>query len=355
MINYDLKLKNLLSLAVEKKVSDLHFSDGHPPTFRMAGKLSKNEETGVLTADDCQGMAFALLDEKQKDKFLREKEIDLSYNFENKNRFRVNIFFQKGTVSCSLRRVAAEVPGLEELNLPPILGKFTEQNQGLVLITGPSSHGKSTTLAGLIDRINHNFFKRIITIEDPIEYIFKDDKSIIEQREVHYDTESFSRALKSVFRQDPDVIMVGEMRDPETIATVITAAETGHLVFSTLHTNSAGQSIHRIIDSFPGEQQSQIRSQLALSLLGIVSQRLIPRKGGGIVPACEIMFSTPATANIIREGRVHELDFIIETSGGEGMISLNKYLSHLIQEDEISVESALMYSRRPSELKKFIG
>ncbi len=354
MDNYDAKLKELLALAVEKRASDLHVSVDHPPTLRISGKLSRASEMGKMTADDCKGVIFALLSESQREKFLKEKEIDFSYSFEKENRFRVNAFFQSGYMSCSLRLVPTRIQSLEQLSLPPILNKFTEHSQGLVLITGPSSHGKSTTLAGLIDKINRNLFRRIITIEDPIEYIFSDDKSIIDQREVHYDTESFPRALKSVFRQDPDIIMVGEMRDAETISTVITAAETGHLVFSTLHTNSAGESIHRIIDSFPGEQQNQIRAQLATSLLGIVSQRLVPRKGGGLVPACEIMFSTPATANIIRENRVHELDFVIETSGGEGMTSLNKYLSHLIQKGEVSIDDALMYSRRPSELKKFV-
>ncbi len=355
MSDYNQKLKELLILAVEKNVSDLHISVGHPPTFRMMGKLSGAPGMAKLTPEDCKGLIFSLMTEEQREKFLKEKEIDFSYNFENKNRFRINSFFQSGFMSCSLRLVPINIQTLEELRLPTVLNKLTEKSQGLVLITGPSSHGKSTTLAGLIDRINRRDFRRIITIEDPIEYIFEDDKSIIDQREVHYDTESFPRALKSAFRQDPDIIMVGEMRDPETISTVITAAETGHLVFSTLHTNSASESIHRIIDSFPGEQQNQIRAQLASSLLGIISQRLIPRKDGGLVPACEIMFSTPATANIIRENRVHELDFVIETSAEEGMTSLNKYLSHLIQKGEVSIDEAIMYSRRPSELKKSVS
>lgn len=355
MTNYQQKLNELLTLAIGKNASDLHLSVGHPPTLRLVGKLYKAPGVKDLTPQECEGIVLALMNEEQRKKFLEQKEIDFSYNFEDKNRLRVNAFFQRGHISCSLRIVPTEVKTLKELRLPSVLEKLTEQNQGLVLITGPSSHGKSTTLAALIDLINHRDFKRVITIEDPIEYIFKDDKSIIEQREVHYDTESFNRALKSVFRQDPDIIMVGEMRDPETISTVITAAETGHLVFSTLHTNSAGESIHRIIDAFPGDQQNQIRAQLATSLLGIVSQRLIPRKGGGLVPACEIMFSTSATANIIRENRVHELDFVIETSAEKGMTSLNKYLSYLIQEGEISIDDAIMYSRRPSELKKSVS
>jgi len=353
MNDYKSKLEELLSLTIEKEASDLHISVNHPPTIRVVGKLLKANEFEKISPESAKGMVLSMMTEGQVDRFIKDKEIDFSYSYKD-NRFRVNAFFQIGKISCSLRRVSVDIKTLEEVNLPPILNKFTESNQGLVLITGPSSHGKSTTLASLINKINKEQFKRIITIEDPIEYIFKDQRSVIEQREVNYDTESFSKALKSVFRQDPDVIVVGEMRDPETISTVITAAETGHLVFSTLHTNSASETMHRIIDSFPGEQQNQIRSQLATSLLGVVSQRLISREEGGLIPACEIMFSNSATANIIRENRVHELDFVIETSGGEGMTSLNKYLSYLIRKGEISIDNALIYSRRPNELKKSI-
>lgn len=229
--------------------------------------------------------------------------------------------------------------------------KFTKANQGFVLITGPSSQGKSTTLAALIDEINHTKAEHIITIEDPIEYLFEDDRSIIDQREVYQDTLSFSKALRSTFRQDPDVIMVGEMRDPETMAIAITAAETGHLVFATLHTNSASQTIHRIVDSFPSGQQDQIRAQLSGSLLGVVSQRLIPRIKGGLIPACEIMMSTPAVANLIRENKIHELPLVIETSVEQGMISLNRALADLVKRKEISLENALAYSLEPGELK----
>jgi twitching motility protein PilT len=351
-INAEKTTKDILSLAVEKKASDLHISVDHPPTLRIMGKLTAVSEIEVITPESSREIAFCLMNEVQKNKFLEEKEIDFSYDFEEKNRFRVNVFLQRGNVSCSLRLVPTEIKSVEELGLPPVLQMFTEASQGLVLVTGPSSHGKSTTLAALVDRINRDLFRRIITIEDPIEYIFQDKKSIIDQREVYYDTNSFASALKSAFRQDPDIIMVGEMRDPETIATAITAAETGHLVFSTLHTNSASESIHRIIDSFPAFQQNQIRAQLATSLLGIVSQRLVPRKTGGLIPACEIMVSNSASANIIREGRVHELDLVIETSASEGMISLNQALADLIQRGEVSVDDALMYSKRPSELKK---
>ena len=253
-----------------------------------------------------------------------------------------------------MRLIPAQILTIEELNLPAILHEFTKAAQGFVIITGPSSHGKSTTLAALIDEINHTRTDHVITIEDPIEYIFEDDKCIVDQREVNQDTLAFSRALKSTFRQDPDVIMVGEMRDPDTIATAITAAETGHLVFATLHTNSASQTIHRIVDSFPPEQQNQVRAQLSGSLLGIISQRLILRTKGGLIPACEVMISTPAVANLIRENKIHELDLVIETSAEIGMISLNRSLASLVKLKEISLANALMYSLNPGELKRLI-
>jgi len=286
---------------------------------------------------------------------LAQKEVDFSYNFiEKEARFRVNIFFQSGEISCALRLIPAKIRTIDELNLPPVLHEFTTPSQGFVLMTGPSSHGKSTTLAALIDEINHNRTDHIITIEDPIEYVFRDDRAIIDQREVYQDTLSFARALRSTFRQDPDVIMVGEMRDPETMGTAITAAETGHLVFATLHTNSASQTIHRIVDSFPSAQQDQIRAQLSGSLLGVVSQRLVPRIRGGLIPACEVMMASPAVANLIRENKIHELPLVIETSAEKGMISLNRALADLVKRKEISLENALTYSLNPVELKMLI-
>jgi len=234
------------------------------------------------------------------------------------------------------------------------LHEFIRPSQGFVLITGPSSQGKSTTLAALIDEINHTKAVHIITIEDPIEYVFKDDRSIIDQRELNLDTLSFAKALKSTFRQDPDVIMVGEMRDTETIGTAITAAETGHLVLATLHTNSAAQTIHRIVDTFPGSQQAQIRAQLSGSLLGVLSQRLVPRIKGGLIPACEIMLNTPAVANLIRENKVHEIPMVIETSAEIGMISLNRYLANLVRSKEIALEIAQNYSLNPTELRSLV-
>jgi twitching motility protein PilT len=250
--------------------------------------------------------------------------------------------------------VPNKIPTIEELNLPPILHEFTRASQGFVLVTGPSSHGKSTTLDAIIDEINHTRAEHVITIEDPIEYVFEDDRSIIDQREVYQDTLSFARALRSTFRQDPNVIMVGEIRDLETIATAITAAETGHLVFTTMHTNSASQTIHRIVDSFPPEQQNQVRAQLSASLLGVISQRLIPRIRGGLIPSCEVMFASPAVSNLIRENKIHELPLVIEISAEAGMISLNRSLANLVRAKEVSLETAMAYSLNPSELRKLV-
>jgi len=348
-------IKTLFEVTLSQKASDLHISVGHPPILRIAGRLVPLVKIKKFSGEDAKNFAFGLMDEAQQQRFLREKEADLSYNFENKARFRINIFFQKETVSCALRLISNKIATIEELNMPPMLHEFIRPSQGFVLITGPSSQGKSTTLAAMVDEINHTRAEHIITIEDPIEYIFEQDRSIIEQRELYRDTLSFAKALKATFRQDPDIIMVGEMRDPETIATAITAAETGHLVLATLHTNSASQTIHRIVDSFPGNQQPQIRAQLSGSLLGVISQRLIPRTKGGLIPACEIMVNTPAIANLIRENKIHEIPMIIETSAEIGMISLNRALANLVRAKEIAIESAMSYSLNPSELRHLIS
>jgi len=348
------KLNEYLGMTILEKASDLHLSVGHPPILRIADRLIPLVKEKKLTSDEVRGMAQILLGPERYERFLKEKEVDFSYNFENRGRFRINIFSQKGQISCALRLVPQKIPTTEELNLPPILHEFTKPPQGFILITGPSSHGKSTTLAALLDKINHSRREHIITIEDPIEYLFENDKSLIEQREVGSDTHSFLKALRSTFREDPDIIMVGEMRDPETMATAITAAETGHLVFATLHTNSAAQTIHRIVDSFAPEQQSQIRAQLSGSLFGIISQRLIPRIRGGLIPACEILFNTPAVANLIRENKIHEISLVIDTSANIGMISLNRSLANLVKRGEISVENALKYSLNPAELRMLL-
>ncbi len=353
MDNFSL-IKTLFEVTLSQNASDLHISVGHPPILRIARRLVPLVKIKKFSEEDAKNFAFGLMDEDQQQKFLREKEADLSYNFEGKARFRVNIFSQKETISCALRLIPNKIATIDELNLPLMLHEFVRAGQGFILITGPSSQGKSTTLAAMIDEINHTRAEHIITIEDPIEYVFEQDKSVIEQRELYRDTLSFAKALKATFRQDPDIIMVGEMRDPETISTAITAAETGHLVLATLHTNSASQTIHRIVDSFPGSQQPQIRAQLSGSLLGVISQRLVPRTRGGLIPACEIMMNTPAIANLIRENKIHEIPMIIETSAEVGMISLNRSLANLIMSKEVAQESAMNYSLNPTELRHLI-
>ena len=344
-------MHDLLELSLQEQASDLHLSLGHPPVLRISGRLVPLVKRKAMTEESIKEVVFSIMTEEQQLRLSKEKEVDFSYNYNNQARFRVNAFYQTGTISCALRLIPQVIKTLEELNLPPVLHRFAQANQGFVLITGPSSHGKSTTLAALIDEINHTRADHIITIEDPIEYIFLDDKSVIDQREVYQDTESFAKALRATFRQDPDVIMVGEMRDEATIATAITAAETGHLVFATLHTNSAAQSIHRIVDSFPAGQQGQVRAQLSGSLLGVVSQRLLPSTAGGLVPAAEIMMSNSAVSNLIRENKIHELPLVIETSAESGMISLNRALANLVRSQTITLENAMAYSLNPAELR----
>jgi twitching motility protein PilT len=348
------ELDELLEMTAKEGASDLHISIARYPILRIDGKLIPLTNKEILTPSHAEELCFALLDEKQKDQFLKNKEIDLSYNFEERARFRVNIFRQKGYVGASLRLIPSEIRTVEELNLPPIIHKFAKLKQGFVLMVGPTGHGKSTSLAALIDEINHNRNDCIITIEDPIEYVFTQDRCIISQREIYHDSRSFHVALRSVFREDANVIMVGEMRDPETISTAVTAAETGHLVFATLHTNNAAQTIDRIIDSFPANQQSQIRAQLAGSLQGIVSQRLIPRVDGGRIPAVEILLANAAIKNLIRENKTHQLDLVIETSSEEGMLPLNKSLANLIEKGEITRQSAELYSLNPKDLKMLL-
>jgi twitching motility protein PilT len=357
-MDYIQKLESLLAVVSDEGASDLHISSGHPPILRIQGELIPFGKE-ILKKEETKELAFALLGQERRERFLKEKEIDFSYTLlsegKPKSRFRVNIFFENGNISSALRLISSKVNTIEELGLPPILHKFTKAEQGFVLITGPSSHGKSTTLAALIDEINHTRKTHIITIEDPIEYIFEDEKSVIDQREVYQDTLSFARALKSTFRQDPDVIMVGEMRDPVTMATAITAAETGHLVFATLHTNSASQTVHRIVDSFPPQQQAQIRAQLSGNLLGVISQRLVKNIKGGLIPACEVLLQNPAVANLIRENKIHELPLVIETSMESGMISLNRSLANLVKRKKITLQEALKHSSNSIELESLIN
>jgi len=346
--------KKLLDITIKYQASDLDLSVGHHPTIRVVGELIPLTSEKVLSAQDSEGIAFAVMNEYQKKRFLEEREIDFSYQYEDKGRFRINAYFQRGTVSLAMRFIPSYIRTIEELNLPPVLHEFVNRTRGLVLVTGAASQGKSTTLAALIDEINHTRPVHVITIEDPIEYTFSVDRAIIDQREVGSDTLSFNKALRATLRQNPDVIMVGEMRDLETIATTITAAETGHLVFATLHTSSAPQTIHRIVDVFPPEQQSQIRFQLSGSLLGIVSQRLIPRLKGGFIPACEVMICNHAIATLIRENKIHEIPVVIETSAKEGMISFHRSLANLVRRKEISLKNAIDYALDPGEIRNLL-
>lgn len=343
-----------MAAAIEQKASDIIISAGHYPVMRVTGQLIPLVKEKKVTPEDAKTFAFSVMDKGQQERFLADKEIDFSYKFEQQERFRVNVFFQQGVVAMALRLIPPEIKTIEQLGLPAVLHEFTHKSQGLVLVTGASGQGKSTTLASLIDEINHTKPVHIITIEDPIEYVYKPDRAVIEQREVSLDTHSFASALRASFRQNPDVIMVGEMRDLETIATVITAAETGHLVFATLHTNSASQAVHRIIDVFPADQQNQIRFQLAGSLLGAISQRLVPRIAGGFAPAAEVMICNAAVANLIRENKTHEIPNVIETSLREGMVSYNRSLSDLVRSKTISMKDSIDYSYNPADLKNLL-
>lgn len=346
------EIQELLDITIGEKASDLHLSVGQPPILRISGGLVPLSKKPPITAQFTEEFAQALLTEEQRAKLARDREIDFSYNLEERGaRFRGNIFYTMGNLSIALRFIPQDILTIEELNLPSVLHQFTRASQGFVIIAGPSGHGKSTTLASIVDEINRTRAEHIITIEDPIEYIFIQNRSIISQREVGQDTLTFHKALKSVLRQDPDVIMIGEMRDPISISTALTAAETGHLVFSTLHTNSAAQTIDRIIDTFPPEQQSQIASQLAATLVGIISQRLIPKLGGGRVPAYEIMMVNSAIKNLIREKKIYQVDLVIETSSQEGMITLNHSLADLVKRGVVSRGNAELHSTNLADFR----
>jgi twitching motility protein PilT len=350
-MDYKQKLSELLLTAARQNASDLHIAVGRRPTLRIDGALINLQQEPILTPEDAQGLSLSLLTPALKEKLTQYGDVDFTYAFEDKARFRTNVYFQRGFLAAALRLIPAEVRTIDELRLPPLLHEFSKLSQGFVLVVGPAGQGKSTTLAAMLDEINHKRMDHIVTVEDPIEYLFVQDKSIISQREVSTDSPDFHRALRSVLRQDPDVLMIGEMRDRESISTAMTAAETGHLVFSTLHTNSAAQTIDRIVDSFPAEQQDQAASQLAATLVGIISQRLVPKVDGGRVPACELMIANPAIKNLIREKKFFQIDLVIETSLQEGMITLNRSLAELIKRKEVALETAELYSLNPSELR----
>ena len=351
MDDYKQKLNDLLTTAAKDNASDLHLAMGKHPTLRIDGVLIPLQKEPLLSPEMVEGIVLELLTPEQKTKLAEQRQIDFAYSLEDKARFRVNVYFERGHYAAALRLVPARIKTIEELNLPPLLHDFTKLSQGFVLLVGPAGHGKSTTLAALVDEVNHVRSDHVITVEDPIEYLFTQDKCIVSQREVGSDALSFHSALRTILRQDPDVIMIGEMRDAVSIGTAMTAAETGHLVFSTLHTNSASQTIDRIIDSFPPEQQQQVISQLAATLVAIVSERLLPRISGGRVPAVEIMIMNPAIRNLIRERKFYQIDLVIETSLQEGMVTLNRSLSNLVKNKEISLENAELYSLNPSELR----
>ena len=354
MTDYAATLKKYMNVLAHEGGSDLHLSSGAHPTIRVSGDLAPMLKEDVLTPEDTLGFSKVLLTPEQEKVFLENMEMDFAYESPEGFRFRGNAFFERSTISIALRLIPKQIKSVTELNLPDVLTSFARKSQGFFLVVGPVGQGKTTTLASLIELINTERMEHIVTIEDPIEYIFTPKQSLIDQREVKIDTKDFPTALVSAFRQDIDVLLVGEMRDHLTMSAAVTAAETGHLVFSTMHTNDAAQTVDRIIDTFPAEQQDQIRLQLAASLAGIFSQRLIPRISGGLIPACELFINNKAVANLIREKRTHEIPTVIETGSTEGMIDMNRSLAELVARGEISVESAYQYSLNPNVLQKLL-
>ncbi|MBI2011568.1 type IV pilus twitching motility protein PilT [Candidatus Daviesbacteria bacterium] len=350
-----MNIQQLLDVTVSNKASDLHLVVDFPPLLRINGELSPVPGTFVLSGEILEGMLINLLSLNQKNVFQEKWELDFGFEFEKKARFRVNIYRQRGTIGASFRLIPKEIRTIEETGLPPIVAKLTELKQGLVLVTGPTGHGKSTTLAALTNQINLTRAVHILTVEDPIEFIYPKGKALISQREMNTDTLSFANALRGALREDPDVVLIGEMRDYETIAAAITIAETGHLVFATLHTNSAAQTLDRIIDVFPENQQPQIRTQLAATLEAIISQRLVPTINPGRILAYELVFGVPALRSLIREGKTHLIDNLIQTSGEAGMATLDTILASLVRQGLITSQTALNYSIRPQLLSKLLG
>lgn len=352
-MDYQQYLDEILAYTSRSGASDLHLSPENYPIVRIDGRLLPIPNKKILDEATLEGLVSVILGDERKKKFLLEKDLDFSYEYKG-NRFRANTYLSKGGVAATLRVIPTGVRTIEELNLPPIIKVFSKLSQGFVLVVGPNGHGKSTTLAAIINLINKERAEKIITIEDPIEYLFSPEKSIIDQREVDQDTLSFNKALRSTFRQNVNVIMIGEMRDHETMNTAVMAAETGHLVLTSLHTNSASQTIGRIIDSFPPNQQQQIKTQLANTISGIISQRLIPNIKGGLVPAVEVMIATNAVRNLIMDNRLRQIDLVIETSQDMGMISLDRSLADLVRRKIISIEKAEFYSLNPGNIKSFL-
>jgi twitching motility protein PilT len=350
----EMEMDKLFAHVLEADASDLHLLVGKPPMIRVDSVLRPVGGYPMFDNDALEKLITVLLTDLYKDQLQAKKQVDFAYSFKGLARFRVNVYYQKGTIAAAFRLIPAKIRTIAELNLPAELENFTKYRQGLVLFVGPTGHGKSTTLAALVDIVNHTRSEHIITIEDPIEYLFTQDKSIISQREVYLDTLGFGPAIRATLREDPNVVMVGEMRDLESISTTITVAETGHLVFTTLHTNDAAQTVDRIIDVFPAHQQAQIRSQLANILLGVVSQRLVPRIGGGRLPATEILMSNNAVRNVIREGRTYELPNIIHTSAADGMVSLEKSLADAVRRGLVKVEDALNFANNQDLFRSLV-
>lgn len=346
--------KQLLQNVIDSKASDLHLIAGIPPMLRINGVLVPVPGVGVLTPDNLNELLKQVLSSEQFERLSVNKELDFSLSFSEKGRFRVNVYTQKGSFAAAFRLIPLEIPTMESLGLPPILHSFTTLRQGLVLVTGPTGHGKSTTLATMLQEINRNRASHIVTIEDPVEFIFNPIKSIISQREMRSDTHSWEIALRSVLREDPDVVLVGEMRDYETIAAALTIAETGHLVFATLHTNSAAQSIDRIVDVFPEEQQKQVQLQLSNVIEAVFSQRLVAATQKGRAVAYEVMLGTTAIKTAIREGKTHQIESILETSQETGMATLEKSLATLVKNGEVTLDEAESWSLRPEELMRLV-
>ena len=354
MQNQELRIEILLEEVVKKRASDLHLQVGLPPMLRVDGALMPIAGFNPMDEQQVESLIFAILDQDQQQILMKDKELDFSFAFGVLGRFRVNAFHERGNLAAALRLIPNEIKSVTELGMPQVVMSFADYPRGLVLVTGPTGSGKSTTLAALVDKINTEKAQHIITIEDPIEFTHKSKKSVVVQREVHYDTYSFSAALRSSLRQDPDVVLIGEMRDLETISAAITIAETGHLVFATLHTNSAAQSIDRMIDVFPPHQQPQIRSQLANILMAICSQRLVPAIGGGRVVAAEILIANPAVRNVIREGKSHQLDAIIQTGADQGMQTMDRTLVGLVQSGTITYDNARDYAVDLTEFERLM-
>jgi len=353
-------IQELLQLTIKNNASDLHLLVGIPPSIRIDGSLRYLTTYDALTKEKTEELVYSLMTPEQKELLQANKELDFSFGFGggaygNLGRFRINAYFQRGYLAAALRFLPPVIRTLEQLEMPKICHEFTTLRQGFVLVTGPTGHGKSSTLAAIINEINLNKAQHILTIEDPIEYVYPKGNSTMSQREMGTDTHSWSMALRSALREDPDVVLVGEMRDPETMQAALTIAETGHLVLATLHTNSASQSIDRIVDSFPDHQRSQIRVQLAATLKGIISQRLIPRITGGRVPAVEILLGSPAVASNIRDGKTHLIDSAIQTSKDIGMVTLEDSLSQLVRSGQVSLEIAKGFANHPDEIMRMAG